>query len=158
MTRAHPKSLTGYINALKLRFEDKDANDEAYADLEKVRYEGCICDMFTQIQTFNVKAMVTGPTLKKSILERLPHKSLDQMHTVDQTGKSNNEIISIITNAGITVEKCEAARQNLSLKASLRSYDKKRSKFGRNRNLSGRPKFEQRKEKKKYRSDRKKFK
>jgi hypothetical protein len=158
MTRAYPKSLPGYINALKLRFEDKDANDEAYAKLEKVRYEGCICDMFTQIQTFNDKAMITGPALRKLILERLPHKILDQMHTVDQAGKSNHEIISIISNDGKTAEKCEAARKNLGPKDSLRSYDKKCSKFGRNRNQSGRPRFERRKEKKEYRSDRKKFK
>jgi len=32
----HPKSIMGYIQALKLRFEDKDTKDEAYADLEKV--------------------------------------------------------------------------------------------------------------------------
>jgi len=32
----HPKSIMGYIQALKLRFEDKDAKDEAYPDLEKV--------------------------------------------------------------------------------------------------------------------------
>jgi hypothetical protein len=40
LSGAHPKSLTGYVNALKLRFEDKDAKDEAYAVLETVRYEG----------------------------------------------------------------------------------------------------------------------
>jgi hypothetical protein len=55
----HPKSMTGYINALKLRFEDKDAKDEAYSDPEKDRYEGCIRDMLTQIQTLNDKAAVT---------------------------------------------------------------------------------------------------
>lgn len=31
-----PKSMTGYLNALTLRFKDKDANDETYADLEEV--------------------------------------------------------------------------------------------------------------------------
>jgi len=56
----HPKSMTGYFNALKLRFEDRDARDEADAGLEGVRYEGCIRDMFTKIQTFNDMAMVTG--------------------------------------------------------------------------------------------------
>jgi hypothetical protein len=61
--------MTGYVNALKLRFEDKDAKDAAYADMEKVRYEGCIRDMFTKIQTFNDKAMVTRAALKKMILE-----------------------------------------------------------------------------------------
>jgi hypothetical protein len=34
----HPKSMTGYINALMLRFEDQDARDEAYSELDKVRY------------------------------------------------------------------------------------------------------------------------
>lgn len=46
----HPKSMTGNGNALELGFEDKDAKDEAYVDLEKVRYESCIHDMFTKIQ------------------------------------------------------------------------------------------------------------
>jgi len=36
LTGAHPKSMTGHVNALKSRFENKDAKDEAYADLERV--------------------------------------------------------------------------------------------------------------------------
>lgn len=36
LSRVHPKSMTGYVNALKLRCENRDAKDEAYADLEKV--------------------------------------------------------------------------------------------------------------------------
>ena len=32
----YPKSMTGYINVLTLRLEDKDARDEAYCQLEKV--------------------------------------------------------------------------------------------------------------------------
>jgi hypothetical protein len=36
----YPKSMTGYVNALTLRFEDNDAREEAYAELENVRYEG----------------------------------------------------------------------------------------------------------------------
>ena len=82
----HPKSMTGYINALKRRFEDRDAKDEPYAELEKVRYEGCIREMFTQIQTLNDKAAGTGAAFKKLVLERLPYKILEQMHTVDVTG------------------------------------------------------------------------
>jgi hypothetical protein len=74
----YPKSITGYIQAMKLRFEDKDAKDEAYAKLEKVRYEGCIRDMFTQIQMHNDKALVSGAALKKIILHRLPHKFLNK--------------------------------------------------------------------------------
>jgi hypothetical protein len=100
----HPKSITGYVQALKLRFEDKDAKDEAYAKLEQVRYEGCIRDMFTQIQMHNDKALVSGAALKKIILDRLPHKILEQMHTVDLTGKTDEEIITIITNAGRTAK------------------------------------------------------
>jgi hypothetical protein len=103
--RKTPKVKTGYIQALKLWFEDKDAKDEAYAALEKVRYDGCIGDMFTQIQMGNDKALVSGAVFKKIFLDQLPHKILGQMHTVDQTQKSDNEIITIITNAGRTTEK-----------------------------------------------------
>ena len=120
----HPKSMTGYVNALKLRFEDKDAKDEAFAELEEVCYEGCIRDMVTRIQTLNDKAMVSGAALKKLILEWLPQKILEQMHVVDLTGKTDNEIITIITNAGRTEEKWEAARKNLGLKASFRTRGK----------------------------------
>jgi len=115
----HPKSMTGYVNAVKLRFEDKDAKDEAFAELEKVRYEGCIRDMFTKIQTFNDKAMVSGAALKKLILERLPQKILEQMHVVNLTGKTDNEIITIITNAGRTAEKWKAARKTFGSKSIL---------------------------------------
>jgi len=69
MSGKYQKSITGYIQALKLWFEDKDAEDEAYASLEKVRYDGCIRDMFTQIQMHNDKALVSGAALKKIILD-----------------------------------------------------------------------------------------
>jgi hypothetical protein len=82
LTGLHPKSMTGYVNALKLRFEDSDATYQAYADLEGVRYERCIRDMFTTIQTFHDEAMVTGAALKNLILERLPQKIIEQMHIV----------------------------------------------------------------------------
>jgi len=78
----HPKSITGYVQALELRFEDRDDKDEAYASLEKVRYDRSIRDMFTKIQMFNDQAMVTGVALKKIILDRLPRKILEQIHTV----------------------------------------------------------------------------
>ena len=45
-----PRSWTTYQNDLMLRFEDKEARDKAYADLQKVRYMGDIRDMFTKIQ------------------------------------------------------------------------------------------------------------
>jgi hypothetical protein len=64
-----PKSITGYIQALKLQFEEKDTKDEAYASLEKVQYDRCIRDMFTQIQMHNDKAMVSGAALRMIILD-----------------------------------------------------------------------------------------
>jgi hypothetical protein len=42
-----------------------------------------------RFQTFTHKAMVSGAALKKLILERLPQKIIDQMHTVDLTGKTD---------------------------------------------------------------------
>jgi len=42
--------------------------------------------MFTKIETFNDKAMVTAAALKKLILQRLQPKFIEQMHTVDLTG------------------------------------------------------------------------
>jgi hypothetical protein len=45
------------------------------------------------------------------------------MHTVDLTGKTDQEIITIIINAGQTAYKWEAARKNLRLKATITSYD-----------------------------------
>jgi hypothetical protein len=150
--------MTGYINALTLRFEDKDAGDEAYSELEKVRYEGCIQDMFTQIQTHNDKAMVTGAALKKLILERLPQKILDQMHTVDQTGKTDQEIISVITNAGRTLEKWDTAQKNLGLKAQFKIKEQGRQSF-RKRGREEPSKDERRRGRKSNdRSERKKFK
>jgi hypothetical protein len=55
LTGMHPKSMTGHVNELKRRFEDKDAKDEADADLEKVQYEGCIRDMFTNFRPSTIK-------------------------------------------------------------------------------------------------------
>lgn len=63
--------------------------------------------------------MVSGAALKKLILDRLPHKILEQMHTIDLTGKTDDEIITIITNAGRTAEKWDAAKKNLRLKKSI---------------------------------------
>jgi hypothetical protein len=115
----HPQSITGYIQALKLRFEDKDAKDEAYVALEKVWYDGCIRDMFTQIKMHNDKTLVSGAALKKIILDRLPHKIVEQMHTVALTGKTDDEIITIITNAGTTAVKWDEVKKNLGLRKSI---------------------------------------
>jgi len=119
--------MTGYINALKLRFQYRDAKDEAYADLELVRYEGCIRDMFTKIETYNDKALISSAALKKLILERLPQRILEQMHTVDLPGKTDQEIINIITHAGRTAEKWEAGRKNLGIKGSFKLHGKSES-------------------------------
>jgi len=148
--------MTWYINALELRLEDNDAKDEAYAELEKVRYEGCIRDMFTQIQTLNDKAAVTGAAFKKLILERLPHKILEQMHMVDLTGRTDQEIMTIITNAGRTAEKWEAARNNLGLKNQFKTKEVALSRF-RRKDRDQTPKKERR-IRKSDQSDRKKFK
>jgi hypothetical protein len=146
LSGAYPESMTGYVNALRLRFEDKDAKDEAYADTEKVRYEGSIQDMFTKFQTFNEQAMVTGAALQKMILERLRQKILEQMLTLDLPGNMDQDIITIITNAGRTAEKLDAARKNLGLKRAMKTYEKKYSKLERPRDDSD--KFERRKFKK----------
>jgi len=113
----YPRSWTTYQNDIKLRFENKEARDVAYSKMGKIRYKGCIRDMFTRIQTFNDKAQITGAALKKFILERLPTKILDQMHVVDLTGKTDQEMIDIITNAGKTAERWEEARDNLLIKS-----------------------------------------
>jgi hypothetical protein len=112
----YPRSWTPYQNDTKLQFENKEARDVAYSKMGKIRYKGCIWDMFTRIQTFNDKAQITGAALKKFILERLPTKILDQMHVVDLTGKTDQEMIDIITNAGKTAERWEEARENLLIK------------------------------------------
>jgi len=121
-----PRSWTTYQNDLVLRFEDREARDEAYADLKKVRSEGDIRDMFTKIQMYNTKAQLTGAGLKKLILDRLPEKLLGQMHVVDLTGKTDQEMIEIITEAGRTGEKWEAARKNLGVRTPKTKEDRQR--------------------------------
>jgi hypothetical protein len=44
-------------------------------------------------------------------------------------GKTNQEIITIIPNAGRTAEKWEAARKNLGIRATLKPYDQKQPKL-----------------------------
>jgi len=70
--------------------------------------------------------MFSGAALTKLILEGLPQKILDQMHVVDLMGKTDNEIITIIANAGRTAENWEAARKNLGLEASFRTFSKQK--------------------------------
>jgi len=112
----HPKSLTGYTNAIKLRFEDGEARDEAYSSLEKVPYQGCNREMFLQFQMNNDEAMVTEAAFKKLILQWLPYKILEQMSTFDLTGKTDSDIIGIISSAGRTAEKWDKAKKSLGLK------------------------------------------
>jgi len=59
-------------------------------------------------KTFNDKAKVTCAALKKMILRRFPQKILNEMHTVDLTAKTDQEITTIFINAGRTTEKWEA--------------------------------------------------
>jgi len=47
------------------------------------------------------------------------HMILEQMHTIDLTGKTGEEIITIITNVGRTVEKWDVAGKKLRLKKSI---------------------------------------
>ena len=84
-----------------------------------MQYDGCIIDMFTQIQMHNDRALVSRAALKKIILDRLPHKDLKQLHTVNLTGKTDDEIITIITNAGRTAERWDEARKNQTLKKPI---------------------------------------
>jgi len=89
------------------------------------------------------------------------------MHVVDLTGKTDQEIITIITSAGRTAEKWEAATKNLCLKASFRTNGKKHPKFersmeepkrsGRRQGRRDRSERSERKNKR-DRSDRKEFK
>ena len=82
--------------------------------------------MFTKIQMFNDKAQLTGAGLKKLILDRLPEKVLGQMHVVDLTGKTDQEMIQIITKAGRTAEKWEEARKNLGVRTPRTKEDRTR--------------------------------
>jgi len=50
------------------------------------------------------------------------------MHTVDLTGKTDDEIITIITNAGRTAEQWDAAKNDLGLKKSISEVRYKASK------------------------------
>jgi len=71
--------------------------------------------MFAKIQMNNDTSQLTGAGLKKLILDRLPAKVLEQMHTVDLTGKTDQEMIETISKAGRTAEKWEEAKMNLSM-------------------------------------------
>jgi hypothetical protein len=72
--------------------------------------------MFTKLQMYNHMAQLTGAGLKILILDRLPEKVLSQMHMVDLTGKTDQEMIDIITKAGRPAAKWEEGRKNLSIR------------------------------------------
>jgi len=102
-----------YQNPIQLHFEDKDARDEAYAELDKVKHEGDIRNMFTKIHIHNDKVQLSGAALQKLILDPLPEMILEQMHMVDLTRKSNEDIIDIIQCIGRTFKNWEEAKSNL---------------------------------------------
>jgi len=91
--------------------------------------------MFTEIQVFNDTAKVTGAAFKKPILDRLPQIILDQMHTTDLYGKTDEKLMDVITTAGRTAERLEDTRRNLA----LRSYRKEDKSF---RSLKKETRFE----------------
>jgi len=111
-----PRSWTTYQNDITWKFEDKEARVEAYAKMEKVSNKGDIWDMITKIQTYNDNAQLTDAALKKLILHRLQLKIIEQMHTVDMTGKWDEEMIEIISKAGRMTGKWEDAKMNPSVK------------------------------------------
>jgi hypothetical protein len=103
----HPRSWTPCQKDIELRYDDTEARGMACTKMEQVRYKGDIGDIFSRIQTYNDKAQLTRAALKKLIQELLPIKILDQMHMLNLTGKSDQEMIDIITNAEKTAKQWE---------------------------------------------------
>ena len=56
--------------------------------------------------------------MKKIFLDWLPHKILEQMHTVDLICNTDDEIIRIITNDGRTADKWDEAKMNVGHRRS----------------------------------------
>lgn len=119
LSRKHPRSMTRYIQALMLRFEEKEPKNEAYVNLEKLRYDRFIRDILTHILMHNGKAIVSGAALKNLIFDGLQHKILEQMCTVDLTGRTDDKMINTIMKAGRTVEKWDWAKKNLGFEKSI---------------------------------------
>lgn len=84
--------------------------------------------MISKIQMCNDKAQLTGMALKILILDRLPVKVLEQMITAALTGKSDQEIVDIISKAGRMGKKYKEATTNLGSNI-LRAADKPKGKF-----------------------------
>jgi len=53
-----------YQKVIKSRFDDVEGEDEVYAAMQKIRYEGHIWDMFTTIMMHNDGAQFTGVALE----------------------------------------------------------------------------------------------
>lgn len=81
------------------------------------------------IQMYNDKALITGVAFKKLILDQLPQNILEQMPTADRTGMTDQEIISIITNARRTAKKWDAAMTILGRIISCRSHEQSEKKY-----------------------------
>jgi len=103
----HHKALVNW-------FIDKEARDDIYAKLEKVRYNGCISDIWTKIQMCITQPPVTGSALKKLILDQLPQHIQEHMYTVHLAGKSKEVMINIWGSAGWTTANLEEPNKNLS--------------------------------------------
>jgi len=119
-------------------FEDETARDEAYSELDILWYDGDIRDMLPYPQTHHDKAQLTGASLKKLMLDRLPVKVLELMHTVDLTGNSDQEMIEINSPTGRAAEKWEDAIKNLSTRTprnSEKTWEKPKDKFRVQRNF-----------------------
>jgi hypothetical protein len=75
-----PRSWTTYQPDVMLRFEDKEARNQAYSDLVKVRYEGDIRDIFTKFHMYNDQPQLTGLGLRNlfwiDYLRRFCHKCM----------------------------------------------------------------------------------
>jgi len=79
-----------------------------------MRYVGNIRDMFTKLQMHNDEAPLTGAGHTYLLLDGLPVEVLEQVHTANLTGKSDQEMIECISKAGRTTEKWEEANKHLS--------------------------------------------
>jgi len=75
--------------------------------------------MFTEIQIHDDQGMVTCGVLKMQILNQLPYRIVEQMHSTNNMGKGDLQITAIITLAGRTAEKLDEVRNSLGLKKNL---------------------------------------
>jgi hypothetical protein len=95
LNSTHRKLLTGNENRLTLQFAVRERGYKRYANLKNVKYEGCIGNLFTQIQIHQHKALVVNIALTNLVWKRSPHHILKQMHMLDWTGRGDDDIICI---------------------------------------------------------------